>query len=81
VATRQSDVHLYELARIGAQTQINDLVQEARLLVGLFPHLRDSIDTDELPVNFILRRGRDRAEGRAGKRPRRATSSARRPRA
>ena len=53
--------HLYELAKIGAKAQLDDLVQEIKLLVDLFPHLRDSIDTDELPVDFILERGRNRA--------------------
>ena len=58
------DAHLYELAKIGAQARLSDLRQEARLLVDLFPHLRDSVDADELPINFILKKGRDRAEAR-----------------
>ena len=70
MAKTKKDAHLYELAKLGAQAQLNDLLQEARLLIGLFPHLRDSFDKDELPVGFILKRGRDRAEGGARKRPR-----------
>jgi hypothetical protein len=58
----------YALALIGARTQLNELAREARLLIGLFPHLRDSFDNDELPVSFILRRGRDRVAGAARRR-------------
>ena len=61
----KKDAHLYELAKRGAQAQLGDLLQEIRLLVGLFPHLRDSIDRDELPLKFILKRGRDRADAQA----------------
>jgi hypothetical protein len=72
---------LYELAALGAQAQLNDLVHEARLLIGLFPRLRDSFDRDELPVSFILKRGRDRARASVGRRPsgRRHRSACRRP--
>jgi hypothetical protein len=34
--------HLYELAKRGAEAQFRDLVMEARLLVKMFPCLRDS---------------------------------------
>lgn len=61
------DVHLYELAKRGAEARLRDIIHEAKLLIGLFPHLSDSFDPDELPVSFILREGHDRAEGRAGK--------------
>ncbi len=61
----KKDAHLYELAKRGAQAQLSDLLQEIRLLVDLFPHLRDSIDRDELPLKFILKRGRDRADAKA----------------
>ena len=64
MARKTANAHLYELAKIGAQTQLRDLLQEVTLLVDLFPHLRDSIDADELPVNFILERGRNRADAR-----------------
>jgi hypothetical protein len=70
VARTKQDKHLYELALLGARAQLGDLLQEARLLIGLFPDLRDSFDKDELPVSFILKKGRDRAEGRARKTPR-----------
>jgi hypothetical protein len=44
----------------------NPLLQEAELILGV-PDFRDSVDKDELPVNFILKRGRDRAEAKARK--------------
>ncbi len=64
MARPKKDAHLYELAKRGAQAQLSDLLQEIRLLVDLFPHLRDSIDRDELPLKFILKRGRDRADAK-----------------
>ncbi len=65
------DAQLYDLAKRGAEARLHDLVHEAKILLDLFPHLRDSFDKDELPVTFILRTGRDRAEGqpRRGRRP------------
>ena len=67
MARKKQDTHVYELAKRGAQAQLKDLLKEMKQLIDLFPHLRDSIDDDELPVNFILKRGRDRAEAKAGK--------------
>ena len=67
MAKTKKDVHLYELAKLGARAQLNDLLQEVRLLIDLFPHLQDSIDKDELPVRFILKKGRDRADAKAEK--------------
>ena len=49
--------HLLELAKRGAEARLGELVQEARYLIELFPHLRDSFDRDELPVSFILAKG------------------------
>lgn len=54
---RTTDTHLYELAKRGAEVQLRELLYEAKLLIGLFPHLRDSVDQDELPLNFIIARG------------------------
>src|SRR5260370_42103856 len=36
--------HLYELAKRGAKVQLLDLLEEAKLLLSLFPHLRESCD-------------------------------------
>ena len=61
MAKTKKDEHLHELTKLGARAYLNALVQEARLLIALFPDLRDSFDTDELPVSFILKEGRDQA--------------------
>jgi hypothetical protein len=54
LARRKESTHLYELAKRGAEVRLRDLVQEAKYLIELFPHLRDSFDKDELPINFIV---------------------------
>jgi hypothetical protein len=77
VAKPKHDAHLYELAKRGAEARLTDIIHEAKLLIGLFPHLSDSVDHDELPVSFILAEGRDRADGRAS-RPRKPWTAARR---
>ena len=41
-----------------------------KLLLDLFPDLRDSVNNDELPISFILKKGRDRAEAKARTRSR-----------
>ena len=70
MAGRKQHSQLYELAKLGAQARLQDLIHEAKLLIDLFPHLRDSIDRDELPATFLLRRGRDRAQAKARTRKR-----------
>jgi len=52
------------------------LLDELKLLTQSFPHLHDAFDPDELPVNFILRRGRDKAAASPHKRPKRSWSPA-----
>jgi hypothetical protein len=74
VAKTKNDARLYELAKVGAQAQLRDLLQEVKLLIDLFPHLRDSVDNDELPISFILKKGRDRAEAKARTRSRWTTA-------
>jgi hypothetical protein len=56
--------HLYELAKRGAEVRLRELVQEARNVIDLFPHLRDAYDRDELPVSFIIKRDAGRATRR-----------------
>ena len=69
---RKRDAHLYELAKRGAEVRLRELVQEARNVIDLFPHLRDSYDNDELPLSFIIRRdGGPVARGSVAKRLRR----------
>lgn len=71
--------HVLELAKRGAEVQFRELIDELKLLVGLFPHLRDSYDSDELPLNFIMQReaglltkkGDRKRSGPAGSPPRR----------
>jgi len=74
--------HILELARKGAEARYRELLDEMKMLTISFPHLRDAIDRDELPVNFILRRGRDKAKARASvataHRRRRLSAAARR---
>jgi hypothetical protein len=55
----QHSSHILELARRGAEARFRELIDEMKKLTQSFPHLRDSFDADELPVNFILRRGRE----------------------
>src|SRR5437899_2645257 len=58
--------HILELAKRGAEARYRELVDELKSLTKSFPHLRDSFGRDELSVNFILRRGRDKAAKAAG---------------
>ena len=46
--------HVLELAKRGAEAQLQDLVNEIKMLVQMFPHLRDFLDKDELPIGFII---------------------------
>jgi hypothetical protein len=68
--------HILELARRGAEERYRELIAELKMLTRSFPHLRDSFDPDELPVNFILRRGRDKARVSAPKARKRSWSPA-----
>ena len=48
VPKASSNSHLYELAKRGAEVQLRELLHEAKLILALFPHLRDCADQDEL---------------------------------
>lgn len=48
---------MLELAKRGAEVRLQEIVHEARNLLELFPHLRDSFDPDELPLSFIIAEG------------------------
>lgn len=48
------EAHLYEFAKRGAEARLSELVKEVKLLVRLFPHLRDSFEQDDLPLPFII---------------------------
>jgi hypothetical protein len=68
--------HILELAKRGAEVRLRELVNEAKHLIGLFPHLRDSFDKDELPVSFILMKD-GRVTKTSGRRKRRMSAAAR----
>jgi hypothetical protein len=70
--TPENHPRFIELARRGAEAQVRDLLHELEMLLELFPHLRDSFDPEELPVSFLLRRGRDRAARRRAPRGRKS---------
>jgi hypothetical protein len=44
----------------------NVLVQEAELIMGV-PDFRDSVDKEDLPIGFLLKRGRARADAKVRK--------------
>jgi hypothetical protein len=70
--------HILELAKRGAQARFQDLVQEAKLLLQLFPHIRDSFDKDEMPLAFIMAKSSGRLTKRGlGRRPRRLSAAQR----
>jgi len=65
--------HILDLAKRGAEARLQDLIHEAKMLMELFPHLRDSFDKDELPISFIVAKGSGRltrkpAQGRKRRR-------------
>jgi hypothetical protein len=77
LAKRLKSTHLYELAKRGAEVQFQELLHEAKLLVDLFPHLRDSVDQDELPLDFIMARSSGTVTRKNRRRRRRMSAEAR----
>jgi hypothetical protein len=73
----QFDLKSY--ARHGARARLRELAEEAKQILTIFPDLSASVDEDELPVNFILRRGaRKAASGTPVRRRRKGMSAAQR---
>jgi len=70
MAKKNRFAHLYELTKSGADAYLRDMAMEAKLLVKLFPHLRDSLAQDELPISFLLKEGARREVKRKGGRKR-----------
>ena len=68
--------HILELARRGADARFRELLDELNVLTLSFPHLRDAVDRDDLPIKFLLRRGRDKANAKAAGGKRRKLSAA-----
>jgi hypothetical protein len=52
-----TSINMKSLARRGAEARLRELKEEAKQLLNIFPDLGASFDEDELPLNFILRRG------------------------
>jgi hypothetical protein len=69
--------HILELAKRGAEVRLRELVSEAKNLVGLFPHLRDSFDKEELPLKFIMAEGSGATTKTSGRRTRQMSAAAR----
>jgi hypothetical protein len=67
--------HILELAKRGADARFRELLDELKLLTVSFPHLRDAVDGDDLPVKFLLRRGREKAGAVQAARTRRKMSA------
>ena len=74
MAKHSSDI--LALAKRGAQARLEDLKQEIKLLLQLFPHLRDSVDKDELPLSFIMSTESGHAAAKQSVRRRRKQMSA-----
>jgi hypothetical protein len=53
--------HILALARRGAEVRFRELIDELKFLTLSFPHLEDAVDQEDLPVNYLLQRGRDKA--------------------
>jgi hypothetical protein len=60
---------LKSYARRGAEARFRELAEEAKQLLKVFPDLSASFDEDELPLNFILRRGARKAATARRRRP------------
>jgi hypothetical protein len=67
--------HILELARRGAEVRFRELLDELSVLTLSFPHLRNAVDGEDLPVKFILRRGHDQADAASMPRKRRKMSA------
>ena len=72
----QFDLKSY--ARHGAKARLRELAEEAQQILTIFPDLSASVDEDELPVNFILRKGARKQSTATGGRRRRRMSAAQR---
>jgi hypothetical protein len=52
---------ILHLAKRGAEVRLRELLDELKFLTLSFPHLRDAVDRDDLPVKFLLKRGEEKA--------------------
>jgi hypothetical protein len=67
MATMPSTSRRAPATRSKAEARFRELVDELKLLTVAFPHLREAYDPEDLPVNFLLKRGADRAAKRANR--------------
>jgi len=68
---------LKSYARRGAQARFRELADEAKQLLKMFPDLSASFDEDELPLNFILRKGAPKPATGVRRRRRKMTAAQR----
>jgi hypothetical protein len=47
-----------------AEARYKALVYELKLLTLAFPHLKDAVDKEDLPIPFLLKRGAARAKAK-----------------
>jgi hypothetical protein len=66
---------ILQLAKRGAEVRFRELLDELKFLTLSFPHLRDAVDRDDLPVKFILQRGEEKAGAVQAARSRRKLSA------
>jgi hypothetical protein len=66
---------ILELAKRGANARFRELLDELKMLTVSFPHLRDAVGRDDLPITFLMRRGRDKAQAAAAPTVRRKMSA------
>jgi hypothetical protein len=66
---------ILQLAKRGAEVRLRELLDELKILTLSFPHLRDAVDRDDLPMEFILRRGLEKAGPVQAARSRRTMSA------
>jgi hypothetical protein len=67
---------LNELAKRGAEVRLRELAYEVKSLIGLFPHLRNSLGKDKLPHSVIAPEGSGATKKEAGRRKRPKMSAA-----
>ena len=66
---------ILQLAKRGADVRFRELLDELKFLTLSFPHLRDAVDRNDLPVKFLLRRGEEKAGPIQAARSRRTMSA------
>jgi hypothetical protein len=54
MAKKAKSSHLYKYAKRGAEFRLRELMLEVELLLKMFPHLRDTVNRDELPLGFLM---------------------------